>query len=103
MLYTQYNKHFIFHINLVKGEAIMFKKILIANRGEIAVRIIRACHELGISTVVIYSEADKDSLHVKLSDESYCIGKCFSKDTYLNMNNIINIAVHSKVDAIHPG
>lgn len=81
----------------------MFKKILIANRGEIAVRIIRACHELGISTVVIYSEADKDSLHVKLSDESYCIGKCFSKDTYLNMNNIINIAVHSKVDAIHPG
>ena len=81
----------------------MFKKILIANRGEIAVRIIRACHELGISTVAIYSEADKDSLHVKLSDESYCIGKCSPKDTYLNINNIISIAVHSKADAIHPG
>lgn len=81
----------------------MFKKILIANRGEIAVRIIRACHEFGISAVAVYSEADKDSLHVKLADESYCIGKCFPKDTYLSMNNIINIAVHSKADAIHPG
>ena len=81
----------------------MFKKILIANRGEIAVRIIRACHELGILAVAIYSEADKDSLHVRLADEAYCIGKCSPKDTYLNMNNIINIAVHAKADAIHPG
>lgn len=81
----------------------MFNKILIANRGEIAVRIIRACHELGISTVAIYSECDKESLHVKLADEAYCIGKITPKDTYLNINAIINIALHSKADAIHPG
>lgn len=80
-----------------------FNKILIANRGEISVRIIRACRELGISTVAIYSESDKDSLHVKLADESYCIGKSLPKDTYLNINNIINVAIHSKADAIHPG
>ncbi|MDT8717391.1 acetyl-CoA carboxylase biotin carboxylase subunit [Clostridium sp. 19966] len=81
----------------------MFKKILIANRGEIAVRIIRACRELGISTVAIYSEADKEALHVKLADEAYCIGKASPKDTYLNINSIINIALHSMSDAIHPG
>jgi acetyl-CoA carboxylase biotin carboxylase subunit len=81
----------------------MFKKILIANRGEIAVRIIRACHELGISAVAIYSESDRDSLHVKLADETYCIEKTSAKDTYLNINSIINIAIHSKSDAIHPG
>lgn len=81
----------------------MFKKILIANRGEIAVRIIRACNELGISTVAVYSEADKNSLHVKLADESYCIGRSSPKDTYLNINSIINIAVHTKAEAIHPG
>ena len=80
-----------------------FNKILIANRGEIAVRIIRACRELGISTVAIYSESDKNSLHVKLADESYCIGKSLPKDTYLHINNIINVAIHSKADAIHPG
>lgn len=80
-----------------------FNKILIANRGEIAVRIICACRELGISTVAIYSESDKNSLHVKLADESYCIGKSLPKDTYLNINNIINVAIHSKADAIHPG
>ena len=80
-----------------------FNKSLIANRGEIAVRIIRACRELGISTVAIYSQSDKDSLHVKLADESYCIGKSLPKDTYLNINNIINVAIHSKADAIHPG
>lgn len=80
-----------------------FNKILISNRGEIAVRIIRACRELGISTVAIYSESDKNSLHVKLADESYCIGKSLPKDTYLNINNIINVAIHSKADAIHPG
>ena len=81
----------------------MFKRVLIANRGEIAVRIIRACHELGIKAVAIYSEADKDSLHVRLADEAYCIGKCSPKDTYLNINNILNIAIHSKADAVHPG
>lgn len=80
-----------------------FNKILISNRGEIAVRIIRACRELGISTVAIYSESDKNSLHVKLADESYCIGKSLPKDTYLNINNIINVAIYSKADAIHPG
>lgn len=81
----------------------MFKKILIANRGEIAVRIIRACHELGIAAVAVYSESDKESLHVKLADETYCIGKTSAKDTYLNMNSIIEVAIHSKSDAIHPG
>lgn len=81
----------------------MFKKILIANRGEIAVRIIRACHELGISAVAVYSESDKASLHVKLADEAYCIGKTSAKDTYLNINAIINVALHAKADAIHPG
>lgn len=81
----------------------MFKKILIANRGEIAVRIIRACNELGIYTVAVYSEADKNSLHVKMADESYCIGKSSPKDTYLNINSIINIALHTNAEAIHPG
>ncbi|WP_446897091.1 acetyl-CoA carboxylase biotin carboxylase subunit [Clostridium sp. LBM24168] len=81
----------------------MFKKILIANRGEIAVRIIRACHEFGIAAVAIYSESDRESLHVKLADETYCIGKTSAKDTYLNMNSIINVAIHSNSDAIHPG
>lgn len=81
----------------------MFKKILIANRGEIAVRIIRACNELGIYTVAVYSEADKNSLHVKMADESYCIGKSSPKNTYLNINSIINIALHTKAEAIHPG
>jgi acetyl-CoA carboxylase biotin carboxylase subunit len=81
----------------------MFKKILIANRGEIAVRIIRACHEMGIKVVAIYSETDKDAMHVKLSDEAYCIGKTAVKDTYLNVQNILNVAIHTKAEAIHPG
>jgi acetyl-CoA carboxylase biotin carboxylase subunit len=81
----------------------MFKKILIANRGEIAVRIIRACHELGIKVVAIYSETDKDAMHVKLSDEAYCIGKTSVKDTYLNVQNILSVAIHAKAEAIHPG
>ncbi|CAM4312201.1 acetyl-CoA carboxylase [Bacillus manliponensis] len=79
------------------------KKVLIANRGEIAVRIIRACHELGIQTVAVYSEADKDALHVQLADESYCIGPRSSKDSYLNYLNIISVAMSTGVDAIHPG
>ncbi len=81
----------------------MFQKILIANRGEIAVRIIRACREMGIATVAIYAEADKESLHVRLADEAYCIGKATPKDTYLNIHAIINIALHTGAEAIHPG
>ncbi len=81
----------------------MIKKVLIANRGEIAVRIIRACHELGIETVSIYSEADHDSLHRKLATESYCIGPKLSKDSYLDMIGIITIAQSTGCDAIHPG
>ncbi|ASN05286.1 acetyl-CoA carboxylase biotin carboxylase subunit [Virgibacillus necropolis] len=81
----------------------MIKKLLIANRGEIAVRIIRACKEMDIETVAVYSEADKDSLHVKLADEAYCIGPTASKDSYLNFTNIISTATLTEVDAIHPG
>jgi acetyl-CoA carboxylase biotin carboxylase subunit len=81
----------------------MFKKILIANRGEIAVRIIRACHEMNISTVAVYSEADHDSLHVLWADESYCIGPAPSAKSYLNYMNIISAALISGADAIHPG
>ncbi|OBR63039.1 acetyl-CoA carboxylase biotin carboxylase subunit [Paenibacillus oryzae] len=80
-----------------------FQKILIANRGEIAVRIIRACRELGIGTVAVYSEADRDSLHVRLADEAYCIGPTASKDSYLNLTNIMSIATITECDAIHPG
>ncbi|AWB45097.1 acetyl-CoA carboxylase biotin carboxylase subunit [Paenibacillus sp. CAA11] len=80
-----------------------FQKILIANRGEIAVRIIRACRELGISTVAVYSEPDKDSLHVRLADEAYCIGPTLSKDSYLNFTNIMSVATLTECDAIHPG
>ncbi|GAB6990417.1 acetyl-CoA carboxylase biotin carboxylase subunit [Paenibacillus pini] len=80
-----------------------FHKILIANRGEIAVRIIRACRELGISTVAVYSEADKESLHVRLADEAYCIGPVLSKDSYLNITNIMSVASLTDCDAIHPG
>lgn len=81
----------------------MIKKILIANRGEIAVRIIRACHEMGIETVAVYSEADRESLHVQMADEAYCIGPKLSKDSYLNVTNILSVATLTDVDAIHPG
>ena len=81
----------------------MIKKVLVANRGEIAVRIIRACHEMGIEAVAIYSEADKESLHVQLADEAYCIGPTLSKDSYLNFTNILSLATLTDVDAIHPG
>jgi len=81
----------------------MFKKILIANRGEIAVRIIRACREMGIETVAVYSEADKEALHVMLADEAVCIGPAKSKDSYLNMQNIISATVLTGATAIHPG
>ncbi|MDI4645358.1 acetyl-CoA carboxylase biotin carboxylase subunit [Cohnella hashimotonis] len=78
-------------------------KILVANRGEIAVRIIRACRELGISTVAVYSEGDRESLHLKLADEAYCIGPIASKDSYLNLTNIMSVATLTECDAIHPG
>lgn len=81
----------------------MFNKILIANRGEIAVRIIRACRELGIRTVAVYSEADKEALHTQLADEAICIGPANSKDSYLNMERIISATIVTKADAIHPG
>ena len=81
----------------------MFSKILVANRGEIAVRIIRACKEMGISTVAVYSEADKDSLHVSLADESVCIGPAFAKDSYLNMSAVLSAGVATGAQAIHPG
>lgn len=81
----------------------MFSKILIANRGEVAVRIIRACKEMGISTVAVYSKADENSLHVALADQSYCIGNAEASESYLNENQIISTAVLAGAQAIHPG
>ncbi len=81
----------------------MFKKILIANRGEIALRIIRTCREMGIKTVAVYSTVDKNSLHVRFADEAVCIGPAPSKDSYLNIPNIISAAEITGVDGIHPG
>ena len=81
----------------------MFKKILIANRGEIAVRIIRACNEMGIQTVAVYSEVDRDALHTQMADEAVCIGPAKSKDSYLNMQNILSATVLTGAEAIHPG
>lgn len=81
----------------------MFKKVLIANRGEIAVRIIRTCRELGIATVAVYSAADQQALHVKLADEAYCIGPAVSKNSYLSIPSIMSVAAFTHADAIHPG
>ena len=81
----------------------MIKKILVANRGEIAVRIIRACREMGIETVAVYSEADKEALHAKLADEAVCIGPAASAESYLSMDRIISATIVSGADAIHPG
>ena len=81
----------------------MFSKILVANRGEIALRIIRACRELGIQTVAVYSEADRDSLHVRFADEAVCIGPPSSTESYLNIPAIISSAEITDVEAIHPG
>ncbi|MCB0310704.1 MAG: ATP-grasp domain-containing protein, partial [Bdellovibrionales bacterium] len=80
-----------------------FKKVLIANRGEIALRVIRACHELGIRTVAIHSVPDEDALHVKLASESVCIGPALAKDSYLNIASIMSAAIATGADAIHPG
>lgn len=81
----------------------MFQKILIANRGEIAVRVIRACREMGIQTVAVYSEADKEALHTMLADEAVCIGPASSAESYLDMERILSACVTMKVDAVHPG
>lgn len=81
----------------------MFQKILIANRGEIAVRIIRACKQMGIETVAIYSVADKDSLHVQIADDAVCVGGVKSNESYLNMENIVTAAISKGAEAIHPG
>src|SRR5210317_2238695 len=81
----------------------MFKKVLIANRGEIALRVIRTCKEMGISTVAVYSQADADSLHVRFADEAVCIGPAASSESYLSIPNIIAAAEITNADAIHPG
>ena len=81
----------------------MFEKILIANRGEIALRINRACHEMGIKTVAVHSTADADAMHVRLADEAVCIGSPLAKDSYLNKAAIISAALITGADAIHPG
>ena len=81
----------------------MFKKILIANRGEIALRIIRTCKELGIPTVAVYSEVDRDSLHVVFADEAVCIGPAQSSQSYLKVSSILSAAQITGADAIHPG
>src|ERR1051326_4277608 len=81
----------------------MFKKVLIANRGEIALRVICACKEMGIETVAVYSEADRNSLHVRFADEAVCIGPARSADSYLNIASIISAAEITNAEAIHPG
>ena len=81
----------------------MFEKILISNRGEIACRIIRTCRKMGIQTVAVYSDADESALHVKLADESVCIGPAKSSDSYLNIQALISAALLTGADAIHPG
>ena len=81
----------------------MFEKILVANRGEIAVRIIRACKELNIKSVAVYSEADHNSMHVQMADEAICIGRSPSHESYLRIDSMISAAEIADVDAIHPG
>src|SRR5699024_9150459 len=93
----------LFKVKTKEGAIQLIKKILIANGGEIAARIIRACKEHDIQTVAVYSEVDKESLHVQLADEAYCIGPAAGTDSYLNMSNIISVASATGTDAIHPG
>ena len=81
----------------------MMRRILIANRGEIAVRIIRACRDLGLTAIAVYSEADRAALHVQMADEAYCIGPAPANNSYLNIKNILTVAIEKNVDAIHPG
>ena len=88
---------------VARAPAAMFQKILVANRGEIALRVICACKELGIATVAVYSEADRKSLHVRFADEAVCIGPARSSESYLNIPQVISAAEITNVDAIHPG
>ena len=81
----------------------MLKKVLVANRGEMAVRIVRACHDMGIRTVAIYSEADAESLPVYIADEAVCVGPAAAAASYLNVPNIIGAALNTGADAVHPG
>src|SRR5580698_9058168 len=84
-------------------QILMFKKVLIANRGEIACRVMRGCRELGIRSVAIYSEADRESLHVKIADEAVCVGAGSNTDSYLNLANVLMACQISGAEAVHPG
>ena len=92
-----------FHLRIYLREKFMFNKVLIANRGEVAVRIIRACRELGIQTVAVYSEADREALHVSLADVAICIGPAKSVDSYLNISSLVSAMEIADTDAVHPG
>ncbi|MDA1182372.1 MAG: biotin carboxylase, partial [Bacteroidetes bacterium] len=82
---------------------VLFKKILVANRGEIAIRVMRTCREMGISTVAIFSEADSKALHIRHADEAYCIGTALSADSYLRMDRILDLCKKTGAEAVHPG